>query len=260
MMGVIAFVYGLVCYGIFFGTFLYAAGFLANAVVPKSIDSGAVGGLGPSLVVDLALLALFAVQHSGMARRGFKRFWTRTVSPAVERSTYVLFSSLVLLLLFWQWRALPSPVWAVDGAGGRAVLWGVYALGWATVLFGTFMIDHAHLFGLSQVWARLRRQPAPQLHFQTRWLYRFVRHPLMLGFLIAFWATPQMSVGHLLFAAASTGYILLATLALEERDLERYLGEPYRRYRSAVPAFLPLPGRSVESQGPAEAAGEQRAS
>lgn len=260
MTGVIAFVYGIVCYGIFFGTFLYAAGFLANAVVPKSIDSGAVGGLGPALVVDFALLALFAVQHSGMARRGFKRFWARIVSPAVERSTYVLLSSLVLLLLFWQWRALPSPVWTVDGAAGSAVLWGVYAVGWATVLFSTFMIDHAHLFGLSQVWARLRRRPAPQLHFQTRWLYRFVRHPLMLGFLIAFWATPRMSVGHLLFAAASTGYILLATLALEERDLERYLGEPYRRYRNAVPAFLPLPGRSVESRGPVETGEQQTAS
>ncbi len=245
MSGAITFLYGLVCYGAFFATFLYAVGFLAGLGVPKSIDSGAAGQLVPSLVVDALLLTLFAVQHSGMARRAFKRWWKGVISPAAERSTYVLLSSLVLILLFWQWRPLTGTVWQVENAAGRDVLWAVFALGWATVLAGTFMISHAHLFGISQVWARLRRRPLPEPEFQTRWLYRHVRHPLMLGFLIAFWATPRMSVGHLLFAAGATGYILLATLAFEERDLAHYLGEPYRRYRERVPAFIPRLGRGV---------------
>jgi protein-S-isoprenylcysteine O-methyltransferase Ste14 len=243
MIGALAFSYGVVCYGVFFASFLYAMGFLADAVVPKGIDGGAPGGTAVALAVDLALLGLFAVQHSGMARRGFKRWWTRVVSPAVERSTYVLFSSLVLLLLFWQWRPIAGAAWRIEDGAGRAAVWALYALGWLTVLGGTFMISHAHLFGLSQVKARLRGESAPEPVFQTRWLYRRIRHPLMVGFLVAFWAAPTMTWGHLLFAAAATGYILIATLALEERDLARHLGEPYRRYRRQVPAFVPWPGR-----------------
>jgi len=257
MRRVLAFVYGVVCYTIFLGTFLYAIGFVANFGVPKSIDSEGTGGTLPALAIDTLLLLLFAVQHSGMARRAFKRWWHGVVAPAVERSTYVLASSLVLITLFWQWRPLPATLWDVASPAGRGILWGVCALGWTTVLLGTFMISHAHLFGLAQVWARLRGAPAPEPQFQTRGLYRFVRHPLMLGFIVAFWATPRMTAGHALFAAASTGYILLATLAFEERDLEHYLGEPYRRYRRMVPAFIPRLGRGVRADefaaGPVEA-------
>ncbi len=244
----VSFTYGLLCYGLFVGTFGYAVGFLAGAGVPKSIDSGPAGGALAAFAVDALLLGLFAVQHSGMARRGFKRALGRLLPPEVERSTFVLASSLVLALLFWQWQPLPGTVWEVGDPAGRAALWGVFALGWTTVFFGTFMISHAHLFGLSQVWARLRRRKAPEPPFQTRGLYRFVRHPLMLGFMIAFWATPDMTAGHLLFAAASTGYILAATLAFEERDLERYIGEPYRLYRARVPAFVPRLGRGVRTE------------
>jgi methanethiol S-methyltransferase len=240
--------YGVVCYLVFFGTFLYAVGFVTNLAVPKSIDSGRAAGLFPAVLIDALLLSLFALQHSGMARRAFKRWSSRVVSPALERSTYVLASSVALIVLYWQWRPLPGSLWTVGNPAGRQLLWGVCALGWATVLFGTFMISHAHLFGLAQVWARLRGAQAPEPHFQTRFLYRYVRHPLMLGFLIAFWATPDMTVSHLLFAGASTGYILVATLAFEERDLKRYVGEPYRRYRERVPAFIPHIGRGVTAE------------
>jgi protein-S-isoprenylcysteine O-methyltransferase Ste14 len=242
------FIYGVVCYGLFVATFLYAVGFLSGVGVPKSIDSGLAGGAAAALVIDALLLGLFAVQHSVMARRTFKQALQRVLPPAVERSTFVLASSLVLLLLFWQWRPLPATVWDVQTSAGRMALWTLFGLGWATVFFGTFMISHAHLFGLAQVWARLRNRPAPDPRFQTRGLYRFVRHPLMLGFMIAFWATPRMSVGHLVFAAASTGYILIGTLAFEERDLERYIGEPYRLYKARVPAFVPRIGRGVRTE------------
>jgi methanethiol S-methyltransferase len=245
--GMLGFVYGVVCYVAFLGTFLYAIGFVGGVGVPKGIDSGPAGSLVSSLVVDLLLLALFAVQHSVMARPAFKAWLTRLVPRSVERSTYVLGASLALLLLFWQWRPLPAAVWAVREPVAAGVLWTVYALGWATVLFGTFMISHAHLFGLSQTWAGLRGRRQPQLTFQIRGFYRYVRHPLMLGFLIAFWSAPVMSAGHLVFAAATTAYILLATLAFEERDLARSLGEPYEAYRRTVPAFLPVPGRAAEA-------------
>jgi methanethiol S-methyltransferase len=250
MTRALSFAYGVSCYVVFIATFLYAIGFVSGFGVPKAIDSGAPGAALAALAVDLPLLGLFAVQHSGMARRSFKRWLTRVAPPAVERSTFVLASSLALLMLFWQWRPLPAPVWAVSDPIGAGLVLGIAALGWGTVLVGTFMIDHAQLFGLAQVWARLRGGEAREPQFQTLWLYRYVRHPLMLGFMVAFWAAPVMSLGHLLFAAASTGYIVLATLAFEERDLERYLGEPYRRYRSKVPAFIPRPGRVAEAVGP----------
>jgi len=242
--------YGVACYALFLFTFLYAIGFVADFGVPKTIDSGAPANTLAALGVDVLLLGLFALQHSGMARRGFKRWLTRAVPRSVERSTFVLASSLVLLLLFWQWRPLPGFAWRVADPVGANLLWALCALGWGTVLLGTFMINHAQLFGLSQVWARLRGREAPEPGFQTLWLYRYVRHPLMVGFLVAFWATPLMTFGHLLFALATTGYILVGTLAFEERDLERYLGEPYRRYQREVPAFIPRPGRVADAVGP----------
>jgi protein-S-isoprenylcysteine O-methyltransferase Ste14 len=252
MRRLLAFAYGVFCYALFVLTFLYAVGFMAGVGVPKTIDSGRSTGVAWALGVDALLLGLFALQHSGMARRGFKRWLSRIVPRSVERSTFVLASSLVLLLLFWQWRPAPGMVWKVEEPVGAALLWALYALGWGTVLLGTFMIDHAHLFGLSQVWARLRKGEIREPRFQTRWLYRYVRHPLMLGFMVAFWATPTMSVGHMFFALASTGYIVVATLGLEERDLEQYLGEPYRRYRQEVPAFLPRPGRVAAATRPSD--------
>jgi protein-S-isoprenylcysteine O-methyltransferase Ste14 len=251
MNRVLAFAYGVAGYALFLLTFLYAIGFVAGVGVPKGIDSGPPASALAALGVDVLLLGLFAVQHSGMARRGFKRWLTRVVPRPAERSTFVLASSLVLLLLFWQWRPLPGLVWRVDDPVGAGLLWGLCALGWGTVLLGTFMINHAHLFGLSQVFALLRGREAREPQFQTLWLYRYIRHPLMAGFLVAFWATPLMTAGHLLFAAAASGYILIGTLVFEERDLERYLGEPYRRYRQKVPAFVPRPGRVAEAVGPA---------
>jgi protein-S-isoprenylcysteine O-methyltransferase Ste14 len=253
------FAYGLICYAIFFGTFLYAIGFMSGVGVPKSIDGGATGSAPLAIAIDALLLSLFAVQHSGMARRAFKRWWTGFIGPAAERSTYVLFSSLALIVLFWQWRPLPAAVWSVENPAGRELLWGICALGWLTVLFGTFMISHTHLFGVAQVWARLRGREQPEPRFQTRWLYKYVRHPLMLGFIIAFWAAPVMTVGHLVFAAGATGYILVATLALEEPDLLRFLGEPYRRYRQRVPAFIPHIGDGVTTDELVEPADEATA-
>jgi protein-S-isoprenylcysteine O-methyltransferase Ste14 len=246
----LGFAYGVASYALFLATFLYAVGFVGGFVVPKAIDSGASASLLGAVGVDLLLLGLFAVQHSGMARQTFKRWLARLVPRSVERSTYVLASSLTLVLLFWQWRPIPATAWRVDDPFGAIFLRALFALGWMTVLIGTFMINHAHLFGLSQVWAWLRGREAREPAFQTLWLYRYVRHPLMVGFIVAFWATPVMSVGHVLFAAAATGYILVGTLVFEERDLERYLGEPYRRYRREVPAFIPRPGHVAEAVGP----------
>lgn len=209
-----------------------------------SLDAGRSTPLGRALAIDLLLLALFAVQHSGMARPGFKRVWTRLVPRSVERSTYVLASAAVLALLMWQWRPIPGAVWRVEAPAGRAVLWGLYALGWAIVLAATFMISHAHLFGLRQVWERLRGRPVSDPQFQTPGLHRHLRHPIMIGFLIAFWATPAMPRGHLLFAVATTGYILVA-LQLEERDLVAAFGDRYRAYREQVPMLLPHPWRRL---------------
>ncbi len=240
MRRVAALLYGLVSYALFLGVFLYAIGFVDDLLVPKSVSSGAPGPLVPSLVVDALLLTLFALQHSVMARPAFKRVWTRVVPWAVERSTYVLFASLVLALLFWQWRPIAGTVWTVEQPAAAVALTVLGWLGWATILASTFMIDHFHLFGLKQVGAFFGRRKLSEPRFMTPLLYRLVRHPLMLGFLVAFWATPVMTASRLLFVLASTGYILVA-VRFEERDLVAVFGERYQSYRKRVRAFVPLP-------------------
>ena len=230
--------YGAMCYLVFLVAFLYAIGFVGNIVVPRSIDNGIAGSTAEALIVDVLLLGLFAVQHSVMARPVFKRWWTRLVPKTIERSTYVLLSSLVLLVLFWQWRTIPAVIWDVAWPLGRIVLWAVFWVGWALVLAATFMINHFDLFGLRQVYLAWRGRPYTDLEFRTSLLYRLVRHPIMLGFIVAFWATPTMSVGHLLFALATTGYILIA-LQFEEHDLTVALGDQYREYRGRVPMLIP---------------------
>ena len=241
MNRIIAFVYGVVAYAIFFVTFLYAAGFVGNVVVPKSLDGTPVGPLGTSLLVDLGLLALFAVQHSVMARPAFKRMWTRIVPQPVERSTYVLASSLALILLFCLWRPLGGVVWDVEHPVGRALLHGGFVFGWLLVLVSTFLINHFDLFGLRQVWLHLRGRPYEPLPFRTPGPYRIVRHPLYVGWLFAFWSTPTMTVTHLVFAVMTTAYILVA-IRFEERDLVAAHPE-YASYRARVPMLIPAAPR-----------------
>lgn len=243
MTRLLSFLYGAAAYAVFFVTFLYAIGFVGNLVVPKSIDSGAAGATATALLVNTALLLLFALQHSGMARPGFKRWWTRFVPKPVERSTYVLLASGSLILLYALWQPMPQLVWSVEEPIVRTLLWAVFVTGWTTVLLSTFMIGHMDLFGLRQVWLHLKQRVRPADRFRTPALYRVVRHPIMLGFFLAFWGAPDMSVGHLVFALATTGYILIA-VRLEERDLIAHFGDVYRRYRERVPAFFPLPGRA----------------
>ncbi len=239
-MAFFAALYGLVVYLFFFATFAYAIGFVGNLpLLPKTIDSGAAAPLAETLAVDLALLGLFAVQHSVMARRGFKRWWTRIVPEPIERSTFVLAASAVLALLLWQWRPIAEPlVWSVDDPVARIVLHGVFWLGWVVLLVSTCLINHFELFGLRQVWARLHGRALPAPEFRTPLFYRHVRHPIYLGFVLGFWATPQMSAGHLLFALACTGYILIG-IWFEERDLVAQFGQRYRAYREQVGMLLP---------------------
>lgn len=233
-----AFIYGVVCYLIFFGTYLYAAGFVGNIAVPKSIDSGADGPLAKALFINLGLLALFAIQHSVMAREGFKRAWTRIIPKPVERSTYVLFSSIALVFMFWQWRPIGLLIWDVQGEGYRTLIRVLCVDGWALVLISTFLINHFDLFGLRQVWLYLRGRDYAPLRFRTPGLYRFIRHPLYLGWLLAFWMTPTMTAAHLAFAVATTCYILIA-IRWEERDLIKAHGETYKKYREEVPMIIP---------------------
>ncbi len=255
MRKVLALLYGALAYALFLVAFLYAIGFVGNLAVPRSVDTGPIVPTEMALGIDALLLTLFAVQHSGMARPGFKRWWTRIVPTALERSTYVLFASVILLLLFALWRPLPAVIWSVQAPFAAAALWGLFALGWLIVFLSTFMIGHAELFGLRQVWTNLRDRMSVPDQFRMPGLYRVVRHPIMLGFLIAFWATPIMTAGHLLFAVATTGYILLA-VQLEERDLIARHGDLYRRYRQEVPAFVPV---RRQARGGANATSEAQA-
>jgi methanethiol S-methyltransferase len=233
------FAYGLICYAVFFGTFLYAVGFIGGFAVPTTLDGPRRGSLAAGIAFDAALLGLFAVQHSVMARRWFKERWTRIVHPVIERSTYVLFSSLALIVLFWQWRPLGGAVWSVSDPVGRAVLYSLFAFGVLLVLLATFLINHFDLFGLRQVWLFLRNKPYSKLKFGTPWLYRYVRHPLYVGWFFTFWMTPTMTYAHLLFAIATTAYILMA-IQWEERDLVHEHGEAYETYRRAVPMLIPF--------------------
>lgn len=253
MGGIAAVLYGNLVYLVFVVTFLYAIAFVGNLPVPKTIDSGEPGSVATALLVDILLLAVFAIQHSGMARPAFKRWWTRFVPKAVERTTYVLLACLALLLLYWQWRPIPETIWSVTNPTGALVLQAVSWAGWGVALLSTFLINHFELFGLHQVYARLRGRVLPSPVFKTPLFYKNVRHPIYLGFLLAFWAAPTMTAGHLLFAAATTGYIVIG-IYLEERDLIAIFGDQYCQYRKQVAMLVPLPGRKVLSLPSAPAA------
>jgi protein-S-isoprenylcysteine O-methyltransferase Ste14 len=240
---ILFFSYGSFSYLIFFGTFLYAIGFIGNFGVPRTLDGPANGPLAVSLAIDVGLLTLFAVQHSVMARKWFKDAWTKIVPGPIERSTYVLFSSLALILLFSLWRPLGGVIWSVEDPTGRIVLRGLFAFGFALVLVSTFLINHFDLFGLRQVWFYLLGRPYETLRFGTPGPYRLVRHPLYVGWLFAFWMTPVMTLAHLLFSLATTAYILLA-IQFEERDLVREHGDTYEEYRRSVPMLVPFVGKS----------------
>jgi protein-S-isoprenylcysteine O-methyltransferase Ste14 len=240
--------YGIFCYLVFFATFLYAIAFLGDFGVPRTIDSGVEGSIGAALAINACLLALFALQHSIMARSWFKRAWTRIVPPAAERSTYVLFSSVALIIMFWQWRPIGGLVWRVDNELGRMAIFWIYAAGWMLLLIATFLINHFDLFGLRQVYLRFRGQEYTSLAFRTPGLYRLMRHPIYFSWLCIFWATPRMTIAHLVFAIATTGYILIA-IQFEERDLIRGYGDAYRRYKQQVPSILPVRFGRQTSEG-----------
>ncbi len=236
---ILHFAYGLAAYALFLGTFLYALAFIGGCpLIANRLDGPLTGSLGSAIAVNCALLAVFAIQHSVMARPWFKERWTQFVPWSIERSTYVLLSSLALILLFWQWRPIGIEIWTVENPVGQALLWGAFVLGWATVLVSTFLINHFDLFGLRQVTLPLLGKPYTQVAFRTPWLYRHVRHPLYVGWLLAFWATPHMTLAHLLFAVATTAYILLA-IQFEERDLITEHGKSYENYRQTVPMLIP---------------------
>ena len=237
--------YGIACYALFLGTFLYAIGFLGNFLVPRTLDSAPAGSLGMALTIDLALAALFAVQHSVMARPGFKRWWKGFVPEPIERSTYVLASSLCMILMFAFWQPLGGVIWTLESTTLRTAVYALYGMGWLTVLVSTFLINHFDLFGLRQVVLHFRKRPYTEIGFRSPGPYKFVRHPLYIGWLLVSWATPTMSAGHLLLAFALTAYILIA-IQFEERDLVAGLGESYVEYRRAVPMLVPSIGRRFD--------------
>lgn len=233
-------VYGLIAYVVFLISFLYAIGFISDFLVPKTINSETESSGITALLINLSLLSLFAIQHSVMARPGFKAWWIKIIGKPAERSTYILLTSLILLLIFWKWQPINTLVWQVDNSIIAMILIGVAALGWMIVLLSTFMISHFELFGLTQIFDNFKNRTTPTAKFQTNFLYKIVRHPLMLGFIIAFWATPVMTLGHLLFAAVTTLYILIAVKYLEEKDLRKTLGKAYENYQENVPMIIPF--------------------
>ncbi|MDH3604542.1 MAG: isoprenylcysteine carboxylmethyltransferase family protein, partial [Candidatus Tectomicrobia bacterium] len=242
--------YGAICYAIFFASFLYAIGFFANQFVPRSIDVGPSAPLLTAILINTALLGIFAVQHSVMARPTFKRHWTRIVPEPIERSTYVLFSSLALILLFALWRPMGGIVWEIDNPIGSTAMWVLYGCGWATVLISTFLIDHFDLFGLRQVWKYFRGEQYTHTSFRTPGFYKHVRHPIYVGWLLVFWATPYMTMAHLLFAILTTVYVLIA-IPLEERNLIQFHGKRYSEYKRQVPMLIPSIRKGVP--GPLDA-------
>lgn len=245
--------YGVASYFLFFGTVLYMMGFMVGMFVPKHIDNGPETSLLVALAINLFWLSLFGVQHTVMARPKFKEWWTKIVPQPIERSTYVLISTLLIIGLFWQWRPIDIPIWDFQGTAMGAVMLGLYALGWLILFAATYMIDHFDLFGLKQVYFNFIEKTLSPPQFHVRFLYKLCRHPLMLGWIITFWATPYMSAGHALFAAVWTGYILIA-LIYEERDLVRYHGEDYKAYQQSVPKLIPLPKLKKKSGGGAQKA------
>lgn len=249
----LALIYGVVSYAFFFGVFLYAIGFTGNMLVPRSIDAGgpvSAGGVGiMAVIINLALLSVFALQHSIMARPEFKKVWTKIIPKPIERSTYVLLASAALALIFWQWRPMTASVWDLSGSAGGAVLMSTFWFGWLFVLASTFQFDHFELFGLSQVWSNFKEKDYGDLKFRVPLFYQFIRHPIMLGFIIAFWSAPVMSVGHLLFAAVTTSYIWIA-LYMEERDLKQAFGKEYTDYTARVGKLVPKFKRPAPTAGP----------
>ncbi|MBT8266911.1 MAG: isoprenylcysteine carboxylmethyltransferase family protein [Bacteroidia bacterium] len=240
MKKALIFIYGILSYVVFLASFLYAIGFLGQFIVPKHINSGTESNLTMSIVINLILLSLFAIQHSIMARPSFKKWWTKIINPAIERSTFVLLTSLLLFLIFWKWQPMTDKVWNIEGETYVLIINIIFWVGWAIVLLSTFMINHFHLFGLDQVYNKLKSKPPTGLKFKEHFFYKLVRHPIMTGFIIAFWATPEMTTGHLLFAVVTTLYIIVAVKYFEERDLRNELGDAYVSYQKRVPMLIPF--------------------
>ena len=240
---IISFLYGVIGHVGFLLVFMYLVGFLANFAVPKSVDSGETGPFGQALLINVLLLAIFGVQHSVMARQGFKQWWTKIVPKHIERSTYVVISDLLVILLIWQWRPMTGVIWNVEHPTGRIVLWTLFGLGWAIIVLASFMINHFDLLGTRQVYLHLQGKEYTILPFKVTGFYKYIRHPLMLGWITAFWSTPNMTVGHLVFAIGTTVYILIA-IQIEEKDLVKFHGESYKTYQRQVGMILPLKKRS----------------
>ncbi|MFC4722519.1 methanethiol S-methyltransferase [Geojedonia litorea] len=246
MKKLLIFIYGTIAYLVFLITFLYAIGFVGNILVPKTINSGVESPFWEAIVINAILLSVFAIQHSVMARPAFKEQWTRFIPKAMERSTYVFFSSFALLLLYWQWRPIKTIIWDVQNPTLATIILGVFGIGWLIVLLSTFMINHFELFGLQQIYNNLKNKSNKPIAFKANFFYGLVRHPIMLGFLIAFWATPVMTAGHLLFAVMTTLYIYVAVKFLEEKDLRKFIGPKYELYQKEVPMFIPFTKKKVK--------------